>query len=80
MIEKDAEVVGRLLVDKGNLQLNGSVKGVVYTTDFILKHPVGTYKNHLLAARIDRPSLWPDYLFVAKVVEHDKPNILKWLH
>jgi hypothetical protein len=34
----------------------------------------------LLAARIDRPSLWPDYLFVAKVVEHDKPNILKWLH
>lgn len=80
LIEKDAEVVGRLLVDKGNLQLNGSVKGVVYTTDFILKHPVGTYKNHLLAARIDRPSLWPDYLFVAKVVEHDKPNILKWLH
>jgi len=80
LIEKDAEVVGRLLVDKGNLQLNGSVKGVVYTTDFILKHPVGTYKNHLLAARIDRPSLWPDYLFVAKVVAHDKPNILKWLH
>jgi cytoskeletal protein CcmA (bactofilin family) len=78
-IDKEAGITGRLMVERGNLQLRGKVRGEVYAEDFILHHPVGIYKNHLLSVQIDRRALWEPYLFPVKAREKDKANVIKWL-
>lgn len=80
VLEKESKVCGRLLVNGGNLQLEGEVIGEVFTDGIILKHPVGVYKNHLLSITIDRRALWDDYLFAVKSRVEDKPSVLKWLN
>jgi hypothetical protein len=78
-IDKEASLTGRLMTEQGNLQLRGKVTGEVYAEDFILHHPVGIYKNHLLSVQIDRRALWKPYLFPIKAREKDKANVIKWL-
>ena len=79
-IDEGASLTGRLMVERGNLQLQGKVMGEVYAEDLILHHPIGIYKNHLLSVQIDRRGLWKPYLFALKAGEQDKANVIKWLN
>ena len=76
-IAKEAEIDG-LVYCQGRTQLNGTVKGSLYTQKFFLETPSSKYENHLLNGKILN-GLPEEFVFIA-LLEQDAPlTQIAWL-
>ncbi|TPV35991.1 hypothetical protein FJ651_03475 [Paucihalobacter ruber] len=73
-----ASVTGMVYCEQ-NMELRGTVKGLVIADQFIIKEAGAVYMNHLFNAVVDRPALADEFLGIEIDDEHEK-GIAKWLY
>lgn len=76
-IDEDADIVGEVYCNK-NLELLGTVKGSVFTSNFIANQSGSAYQNHIYNAVINSDEL-PE-AFVGLLFKDSKKGIAKWLY
>jgi hypothetical protein len=76
-IEPNAIVKGTIYCEQ-NLELRGTVYGMVVTNNFIIKEKGSIYQNHLFNAIISSANLEPEY--VGLHMENSNSGIVKWLY
>jgi cytoskeletal protein CcmA (bactofilin family) len=77
-IASSANITGMVYCNQ-NMELRGTVTGMVITDQFIIKEAGSVYINHLFNAIINRPALDDAFLGVEIDDEHEK-GIVKWLY
>ena len=77
IIEESAIVVGEVYCDK-NLELKGTVQGMVTTDAFIALQSGSVYINHIYNGRIIEPQLPSQYCGLQ--LETTQIKIAKWLY
>ncbi len=77
-IAKEAHVLGQVYC-QGNFELNGSLKGSVFTTNFLLATPSGIYENHILNGEVDGTKLDLNYGGVLFSDFYGESKVIKWL-
>ncbi|MEL6588588.1 MAG: hypothetical protein AAFQ68_00825 [Bacteroidota bacterium] len=87
MIREESSIYGTVHV-AGNLSLKGVVNGQVITQGFVLRTEVGTVRNHLRDAQLNRDRLAPAYagpflektgpLRPLRIFDHETKVLAKW--
>lgn len=76
-IDNGSQIEGEVYCSQ-NFELQGSVNGIVYTNNFLVKHNGTTYQNHLLNGRINIQKRSKQY--VSLFNKNGSKGIIKWMY
>ncbi len=77
LLEENSTIVGEVYCDK-NIELKGTVKGMVYTDAFVALQSGSVYINHIFNGRIIEPELPEQYCGLQ--FQKTQNNVVKWLY